>query len=274
MNTQMFKQAQKLVADNSAALLTGTGVVGVVTTALLTARATVKACEIVAKAERVTYVYAPDPAEPDEEKVDWDYFEKSVTYTIDTLDKVKLTWPLFIPPVASAATTMSAVIFSYRISASRSAVLAAAYGMSEKAFSEYKEKVLEQVTPKKANDIKDAVAQQQMEDNPPPTAMIIGEGEVLCLDSFSGRYFKSNPARIDRAANEMNAEIGNNHVARLSSFYNRIGLGDADAFGDFIWDMNNYCEIEYTTQLTDDQRPCIVLNFVQAPKPRYGQGYD
>jgi len=274
MNTEMFKQAQKIVADNSAALLTGTGVIGVLTTAVLTGRATVKACEIIAKHERHSYDVVKNmddgldetPVEICQEKL----------YTLDSVDKVKLTWPLFIPAVASGVTTMSAIVFSYRISASRSAVLAAAYGMSEKAFSEYKEKVLEQVTPKKANDIRDAVDQQKIEDNPPPTSttFVIGENEVLCLDSFSGRYFKSNPAKIDRAANEMNAEIGNNHVARLSSFYNKIGLGDADAFGDFIWDMNNYCEVEYTTQMTDDQRPCLVLNFVQAPKPRYGQGYD
>lgn len=265
MNTQIFKQAQSLVAENSAALLTGTGVVGVVTTAVLTGRASVKAHEVVAKHERHSYELEFNP----EPESDENFIVRKEMYTLDTLDKVKMTWPLFIPPVASGVTTMSAIIFSYRISVSKSAALAAAYGISEKAFAEYKTKVLEHVTPKKADDIRDSVAQQQMVDNPVPKAFIVGDGEVMCLDAFSGRYFRSTVEDIRKAENDINADIGQHNVASLGDFYEKIGLKQTDISEDFVWNLHNHCEIEYTTQLTDDGRPCLVVQFVNAPRPAF-----
>lgn len=257
MNTQIIKQAQQLVADNSAALLTGTGVIGVVTTAVLTGKATLRAHEIV-EAETVsrTVLLPPDAGD----------------YNMDTLDKVKIVWPLFIPPVASGVTTISAIVFSYRISASKSAALAAAYGISEKAFSEYKEKVMAHVTPKKAEDIKDAVAEQKMKDNPPPSSnvMVIGDGEVLCLDSFSGQYFRSSMEKLRRAENDVNVEVQMHNAASLGDFYEKVGLKQTDISEAFIWTVGNVCELDFSTQLTDDSRPCLVVQFVNAPQPKFG----
>ncbi len=267
MNIQIIKQAQKIVADNSAALLTGTGVIGVVTTAVLTGRATLKAQEIIAKHERHSYDLVTHGVLEDGSNAPVEIVQEKML-VLDTVDKVKLVWPLFIPPAASAITTMSAIVFSYRISASRSAALAAAYGISEKAFTEYKEKVLEQVTPKKANDIKDAVAQQQLADNPPPasTVMMVGSGKVLCLDTFSGNYFECTVEKLRKAELEMNTDIDTRNVARLSDFYESVGLGRSDLSEEFVWDLNNHCEIDFTTQIAEDGRPCLVLAFVNAPR--------
>jgi len=249
VNNQIFKQAQQLIASNSAALLTGTGVIGVVTTAVLTGKASIKATRVI------------------EELAMQDISAGPVT----TQEKVKAVAPLYIPAVASGVTTIGAIIFSYRISVSKSAALAAAYGISEKAFQEYKDKVVEQVTPKKASDIQDAVDQQKIADNPPPdkSIMIIGAGEVLCLDAFSGTYFQSTVEKIRRAENAVNVELGNLGKATLGDFYEKIGMKQTDISEAFAWTSKSFCEVDFTTQMTDDQRPCLVLTFINPPRPIY-----
>jgi len=249
VNNQIFKQAQTLIAENSAALLTGTGVIGVVTTAILTGKASIKAHLLVEDMARQDISAGP----------------------VTTKEKVVAVAPLYVPAVASGLTTIGAIIFSYRISVSKSAALAAAYGISEKAFGEYKEKVLEHVTPKKAGDITDAVAKQQMTDNPPPSSqvMVVADGDILCLDTFSGRYFRCSIERIRKAENEINLEIANHNVASLGDFYEKIGLPQTDMSETFGWTLNNIIEIDYSTQMTDDGRPCVVVTFTNAPQPGF-----
>lgn len=261
MNSQVFKQAQQLVAQNSAALLTGTGVVGVVTTAVLTGRAAVKASQVLEEASTQT-VAADDGISASSE---------TVRINLSATEQIKLVAPIYAPAVASGLTTIGAIVFSYRISVSRSAALAAAYGISEKAFQEYKAKVIENVTPKKATDIQDAVDQQKMKDNPPPAQgiMIVGSGDVLCLDAFSGNYFQASMEKIRNAEMHVNAELGMHGSVKLAEFYEKVGLKLADMYESFAWTSNNFCEVEFTTQLTDDNRPCLVLTFVNNPRPLY-----
>lgn len=254
MNISVFKQAQGLIAENSAAILSGTAVVGVVTTAYLTGKATIKAYKALTE--------PPVPA-TEEEIHQW-HEDRS------TLDNVKIVAPLFIPPVLAGTATIGAIIGSYHISTSKSAALAAAYAISERSYSEYKDKVLETVGEKKVLDIKDAVDQQRIENNPPPapTAFIIGNDEVLCLDAFSGRYFRSTVETVRRAENDVNAIIGADHVCPLSVYYQAIGFEDAEFASEFRWTTHNYCQLDYTTQKTDDGRPCLVVSFVNPPQPK------
>jgi len=249
VNTQIFKQAQQLIAENSAALLTGTGVIGVVTTAVLAGKASFKAARVIEDLAMEDISGGP----------------------VTTKEQVKAVAPLYIPAIASGVTTIGAIVFSYRISVSKSAALAAAYGISEKAFSEYKEKVLEHVTPKKAQEIKDDVAQQQITNNPPPSSqvMVVADGDILCLDTFSGRYFRCSIEKIRRAENDLNFAIAEHNAASLGTFYEMVGLPQTDISERFFWGLNNNIEIDYTTKMTEDGRPCVVVTFTNPPTPKY-----
>lgn len=260
MNTQIIKQAQTLIAENSAALLTGTGVIGVVTTAVLTGKASIKAYQLLERHEKTLWEESPLGEEND---------PKDLT----TIEKARVVGPLYVPAIASGMTTIGAIIFSYRISVSKSAALAAAYGISEKAFSEYKEKVLEHITPKKAGEIDDDVAKQKMVNNPPPSSqvMVVADGDVLCLDAFSGRYFRCSLEKVRRAENDINIDISNHSSGTLGDFYEKIGLPQTDISEKFKWSLNNICEIDYSTQMTDDGRPCVVVTFLNAPTPMYDE---
>ena len=128
----------------------------------------------------------------------------------------------------------------------RNAAIAAAYSLSESSFKTYQEKTLEHIGEKKEQVIREAVAKEAINKVPIKESEIVvtGKGDVLCYDSLSGRYFKSCMEDIRKAENN---------------------------FGDLlVWHIDNgYIDIDPSTQLTEDDRPCIVLNYRNMPKYYY-----
>lgn len=253
----LLPKVQNLITENAAALLTGTAVVGTITTAVLTGRASFKAAELIFEQEH--------------ERITEDDFEGSLNNT----EKIKLVWPLFIPPAASAVTTVAATVFSYHISARKSAALVAAYGISEKAFSEYKEKVTERLGLKKETDIRDELAKDRIAkypDNEQPI-IVTGYGDVLCFDSYSGRYFQSTVDAIKKAENATNYEILHHLGASMSSFYDLIGLPATQYSDEMGWNSLNPLDISFSTQMSESGQPCIVIDFRSMPVLNYENSY-
>lgn len=261
--SEIFKKGEHLVAEHSAAILTAVGITGTVTTAILTGRASFKAAEIIAETEEERFGSA---------------LEENTTLDVSVLstrERVMLVWPHFVPPVASGITTVVAIAFAHRINASKSAALAAAYGISEKAFGEYKEKVVEKLGVKKEGDLKDELAQDRMKTNPieGQKVLIVGSGEVLCYDTASGRYFKSSMESIKRAENSVNYEILHHMYAPVSMFYDELGLPPTSFASQLGWNNENIMELEYTSTIAEDGQPCIVIDFKNPPINDFGKLY-
>lgn len=250
-------KAQALITENASTLLTGVGVVGTVTTAVLTGRATYKATETINEYNTICTPEDPDvPGEP-----------------LTKTDKVKMVWTEYIPPVGVGALTITSIIYANRISTAKVAAMAAAYGLSEKTLKEYKEKVEEKFGVKKATDIRDEIAQDRVTARPPDTREIIiaGSGNVLCFDTLSGRYFESSVEALRKAENSVNFEVANTNMASLSLFYESVGLPNT-AFSDMVgWDLDNKCDLQISTTMSEDEKPCLVVDFVGYPKQDYGK---
>lgn len=262
--TKLFKQAESLVVDNSAAILTGVGITGVFTTAVLTARASFKAAEIIAEKN-------DERMEEGVRKVE----REDTAYDVQLLnqkEKVLLVWPQYVPAVGAGITTVSAIFFSHKISSTKTAAMAAAYGISEKAFQEYKEKVVEKLGDKKEMALRDEIAQDQVKRNPVDdrTVIVVG-GDVLCYDTLIGRYFQSTMERIKQAEIKTNEEIINHSYASLSFFYDLLDLPGSDFADQVGWNMSNLLEIQYSTVMSTDNRPCISIGFKTQPFPEYEQ---
>ncbi|QJD49770.1 hypothetical protein SEA_CLUBPENGUIN_46 [Streptomyces phage ClubPenguin] len=248
----LTKQAKKAVADNSPAILTALGVTGTLTVAYLTGKASFKAAEILAK-------------ETAQREVDGDP-------EMDTWDKVDLVWREFIPAAGIAAMTVSAIVGANHISTKRVAAFASAYSMAEKGFTQYKDKVLEKVGPKKEEEIRDEVAKQQMRDHPLHKSPIIitGKGDHLCFDAHSGRYFQSDIERVRSAVNDINFEVLNNDSASLSDYWHLVGLDSTSGSDDLGWTTDKKLECHYTSELTKEGTPCLVVTFLTQPRPLTG----
>ena len=150
--------------------------------------------------------------------------------------------------------------------------MAAAYGLSEKTFSDYKEKVEEKLGVSKEQAIRDEIAQDRVKALPPSgQTIIIGGGEVLCFDVLTSRYFMGNMEKIKKAENEINSEILTCDGASLSRFYDEIGLPPTPHSDTIGWDIDNRCEVEVSAVMAEDERPCLSIDFKSWPKPDYGK---
>jgi hypothetical protein len=248
----LAKQAKKAIADNSPALLTALGVTGTLTVAYLTGKASFKAAEILAK-------------EAKQRRKDGDP-------EMDNWDKADLVWREFIPAAGIAALTVSAIIGANHISTKRVAAFASAYSMAEKGFSQYKEKVLEKVGPKKEAEIKDEVAKQQISDHQYSKSPIIitGHGDHLCFDAYSGRYFQSDIERVRSAVNDIRDQIHSQDSATLSDYWGLIGLESTQVSDDIGWTTDQKLDVHYTSDLTKEGVPCLIVTFLSTPKPLCG----
>ena len=65
----------------------------------------------------------------------------------------------------------------------------------------------------------------------------------------------------------MNAQLINDWYVSLNDFYELLGLPYSE-MGDLLgWNMDlGLVEINFSSQLTEDQRPCLVLDYYVAPK--------
>lgn len=251
--TSLGKKAHDLIGEHSTALLTGVGVVGTVTTAVLAGRGAYKASQIIR-----------------EEMGD----DLDNQIPLSTKQKVELTWQLYIPAVGAGSATITAIIFANRIGARRTAAMAAAYGLSDRAFSDYKEKVKEKLGVGKETKIVNDIAQDRVNNNPPDRVVVIGAGDVLCMDASTGRYFMCTHERIQKAQNEVNREIINHSSCSLSAFYDMIGLKPTAYSNDVGWNLNHCMEIVHSLTMSPDDRPCLVIDFSVAPIVSFDKLYS
>lgn len=256
--SHIAKRAEKLVIDNSPAILTALGITGTLTMAYLTGTASIKANNII-KDEQYRLNLNTKP------------HEKS--HVLDRKEKLQLTWKLYIPTVGTGVLTIACIICANRIGNRRAAALATAYTVSEKAFTEYKEKVVDRFGANKERDVRDSVAQDRVDQNPlgGREVIIAGSGDVLCYDCYTDRYFQSSMEELKKAQNDLNYMLITDTVASLSDFYNKLGLSPTSFSDDVGWTSSNLLEIDYSTTLSIDGRPCISITFRVEPIRGYNK---
>lgn len=257
MASKFIKQAEKFVQDNSPLILTSIGVAGTITTAVLTGKATIRAAELIAHENtRLELQHHDVMTEP---------------RVLSDKEKFELIWKLYIPAVGTAGFTCAAIIGANRVGTRRAAAMASAYAITERAFSEYKEKVIEKIGEKKELHIRDEIAQDRVDANPVGRQQVIitGGGSSLCYDHHTGRYFESSVEEIKKAMNDINYKINNEFYASLSDFYDRIGLARTKTSDEVGWNSDKLMDIQFSTTMSDDQRPCIAIDFSVAPIRNY-----
>lgn len=245
-----FKALEKLAIDNSPVLLTAIGVIGTIGTAVLTHRAALRAEAVVE--------YEIDRRAGQADPVPWSRKEHA-----------KLVWKYYTPPVVSGALTIGAIVGANRIGSRRAAAMAAAFTITEKAYTEYREKVVEKLGEGKERAIRDEISQDRVNRTPGSTEVILAGTEVLCFDEFTGRYFKSDMQALRTAENDINRKLLHEGYATLSDFYDRVGLPATDASEEVGWSSDKRLEVEFSTTLSEDGRPCLSVNFSVAPNRDY-----
>lgn len=263
----VLAKSELLVRNNSTTLLTGVGVLGTISTAVLTGRASFRAANII-------HNEVIDRCENSVDRLNRDQSANIDTLEPTFKEKLEMVWPQFIPPVGVGVLTVAAIITANRLSAKEAAALATAYGISEKALQEYREKVVERLGEGKEQKIRDEIAQDRVNNTHDSKTPIVvpGSGEVLCLDLWTGRYFQSTVEKIRKAENDVNYEIVAGMYASASQFYDSLGL-EATEMTDLLgWNINNRLEVQISTAMAPDSTPCVTIS-PTPPVPNYNQLY-
>lgn len=254
-------------------ILTGIGIVGMISTTVLAVRATPKALVLLENKKRdIKLARIREARESGDKHTDGSELKLTV------LETVKTTWKCYIPAVVTGACSTACLVGASSVNARRNAALAAAYAISETALSDYKEKVFETLGEKKAEEVKDAIARDKIEKNPVDQQKIIitDKGNTLCYDHLSGRYFKSDVEQIRRAVNSLNERLLFDEHVCLNEFYDEIGLEEIYPIGDTLgWTVNpdssdkGLIQLEFSSQLANGDTPCIVVGFSNPPIYEY-----
>lgn len=247
--TRFFKGVERTIAKHSPEILTGIGIAGMLTTTVLAVKATPKAL-------RICETVKEEHEEP--KKIDY----------------IKATWKCYIPAAITGVVSTACLIGASSASLKRNAALATAYQISQTALTEYKDAVIETVGEETEKAVREKVAEEKVKNNPigPNEVIMIGNEDFYCIDSISGRCFKSNEVEIKRVENEINNRLLNYMYVSLNEFYSEIGLSHT-AIGDEIgWNLDNGMLEIFITAIKDEKgRPCLVIDYNVAPKYDYSK---
>lgn len=247
--SKLIKNTQFVLSKHSPEILTGLGIAGMITTTVLAVKATPKALRCI------------DDAAYEKEEL-----------SLTGVEKVKACWKCYIPAAITGTVSIACLIGASSVNARRNAALATAYKLSETALTEYREKVVETIGEKKERNIKDAIAKDSIKNNPvsQQNVIITGKGDTLCYDKLFGRYFKSDIETLKKIENELNRRMFSECYVSLNDFYYEVGLDGVDAGEDLGWNIDNgYIDLDFSSQLSTDGQPCLVVSFKIPPKYDY-----
>lgn len=228
------------VKSQSPLILSGIAGVGVLATAFLASKATVQAVDIIRAEEAITGT-AGDKKQLIKERVG-------------------LVWKIYIPPTISAVGTIACIVGSNRISSKKIFAAQTAFAVSERVYSEYRDKVIQEYGEKKDQSYRDSIAQDRVKEKG-PAAIVAGSGAVLCCELYSMRYFTSDMETLRKAQNDINKKMLAHDYATFSDFYYEIGLSETTESSRMGWTSSRLMDLEFSTVLSEDGRPCIAFDY-------------
>lgn len=220
MLVQLTNKGIRFFAKNSNLVLTIIGATGVITTAVLAVKGTIKAVKLVE--------------------------EKQVH---GAKEVVKTVWKCYIPTIGVVMLTTAAILCNGRINAKKIAVLTSAYSGSVEALKKVEEKMTEQIGPKKTqkaiDDAESAMAKEKLPENP-SDIVVTGKGKQLFYCATTGQWFRSDihgielaEARFQKAFQDQITSWGVREIVLLREAQEALGLP--------VTDMG-----EYMGWMTDD----------------------
>lgn len=260
-----FKAIGPLLKRNGPVILTGLGVAGSVTAIFLAVRATPRALNKldVAYIDKNNRLMTEDPNQT--------YPEVPLT----PVEVIKVVWKDYLPALGVEVFTLVSIVGAQGINMRRQAAIISAFTLSEAAFREYQDRMVIEA-PTKDRKVRDDVARERITANPPSgqEIVIIEGGDQLFYEAHTDRYFQSTMQKVRKAVNDLNYKIINDNYASLNDFYNMIGLNTLPQGEETGWTTDRPLEVDYSTQMTDDDRSSIVLTYYRTPGPNYWKGHQ
>jgi Family of unknown function (DUF6353) len=236
------KVMRRQIKDNTPLILSVAAGVGTLTTAWLAGKASFTAAEVIQNDEETKPPYANSK----------DQFK----------GRAKLVWKLYIPTAISAGCTIVCIASSNRVATKKTLAAHSALAVTQRAFGEYRNKVIDEFGARKDQTIRDDVARKRVVNNPPPEALlIVGSGNVLCCELHNDRYFMSDMESLLTAVNKLNHRLISQGMQSMNDWYDLIGLRHTSLGDEAGWTDGRLMELDVHAVLTEDNRPCLAFDY-------------
>lgn len=250
------RQLGRLAIENGPTILTVCASIGVIATAVCTGKAVLKADKAL---ERLEYTADTPPTKK---------------------EKVKTALPHYIPPFLVGAATITCIVGAHKMHLSKQAAAAAAYALMESRYSDYREKIIEELGEKKEEKIHDQIAQETVLKNPPGenglNVIRTRFGDILFMDSFSGRYFYSSYEAVEKAKIRITQIAQSEICVSLNDFYQALEIPQTEGGSMLGWNISDISDQTFENVVpiitnrvvktpTPEELPCVVIDYLIEP---------
>lgn len=264
--SKIVRSIQATVTKHSPEILTAMGIAGMATTVILAVKATPKALTLI-----------EDEIDKQNDKLIEEAEAKGLDHCplvnkLKPVEVIKATWKCYIPAAVTGVMSTACIIGASAVNVKRNAALATAYTLSETALKEYQEKVIETIGEQKEQVVRDAIAKDKVDKDPVSNREVIitEKGKTLCYDVFSGRYFESDIELLKKAENKLNRQMMDEMYVSVNDLYYEIGLSGTRMGNEYGWNIDRgLIDMRFSSQLSDDDRPCIVVDYYTPPQYNY-----
>ena len=253
-----MENLKDLCVNNSASILTGLGVVGVIGTAVTTAKLTPKALDIL----------------EEREKFKQDNYGESLT----KFERVLAVTPTYMPAILIGLATCSCIIGSNRINQIRQASLMSAYTYLDSCYKEYQRKVKEVFGEDGEKKVREELHKE--------IELYDKYGSLfekkLFYDEISKRYFEMSMYEIKDVEYKMNRMFNFLGCLKLNEVYEFFNLKPTD-FGDKVgwsafkdWECVGFSWITMSFEevITNDGLEALKISFDMEPSADYYRWND
>ena len=137
------------------------------------------------------------------------------------------------PTIISGSITIGCILGSTKILMDRNTALIAAYKLSDISYKE----LVRDVGEEKVADIVKEREKTRYNAIPP---RIEGRGDVLCFETYSGRYFWCTSEHINLAKMKANERLAKSGDCSLNYFYHWLGLDPIPLGNEYGWTTSSY----------------------------------
>ena len=215
--SNFINNSKRFLIRNSSTILTCVGAIGVVATAVMSAKDTIKASKIIKEHE-----------------------EPGVK--LSKKEIVRLAAPAYIPTIAVGLSTVACVFGANVLNKRAQASLMSAYALLDGSFKEYRKNVKETYGENADKEIKESIAKNHYDDS---SEFKRENGKQLFIDLHGLQFFNSTIEEVENAEKAVNQLLEKDGYVSLSTFYEMLGIKCADIDYEVGWSSNMCSQLGY-----------------------------